>query len=246
MCALEADGARLSRLSIIDEHGKKYIRMANLSVIGSKRVNGVAKIHSDLVTSRLFPEFAELYPNKFTNVTNGITPRRWMAHANPALSRFITDALGSSEWIGDLDRLRDLEKLVDDSDALAALRGVKAARKGAAAQYLSDQYGFALDTSSCVSVQIKRIHEYKRQLLFLFHVIHRYLRIKDGEELPPRTFLLSGKAAPGYRRAKQIIELAHAIAGVVNNDPDSASSVFIFCPNYSVSVAGCSPGADVK
>ncbi|MEX1317902.1 MAG: glycogen/starch/alpha-glucan family phosphorylase, partial [Synechococcaceae cyanobacterium] len=230
------DEAVLRRVSIIDEDGPKAVRMAHLATIGSHHVNGVAALHSDLVQRDLFPDFAALWPQKFTNVTNGVTPRRWLALANPRLSRLISDAIGDG-WVKDLDQLRRLEAYADDDGFLERWGATKLAVKTHLAQYIERHTGVLVDPASLFDVQVKRIHEYKRQHLNALQVIAHYLRIKSGigDDLPPRTVIFGGKAAPGYYMAKLIIRFINGIADTVNADPDMDGRLrVIFLADYSV------------
>ena len=230
------DDQVLRRVSIIDEDGAKAVRMAHLATIGSHHVNGVAALHSDLVQRQLFPDFAALWPQKFTNVTNGVTPRRWMALANPRLTHLINEAIGDG-WVKDLDQLRQLEAYADDDGFLERWGATKLAVKTQLSQYIERHTGVLVDPSSLFDVQVKRIHEYKRQHLNALQVVAQYLRIKSGlgDDLPPRTVIFGGKAAPGYYMAKLIIRFINGIADTVNADPDMDGRLrVIFLPDYSV------------
>jgi starch phosphorylase len=230
------DAARLRRLSLIDEDGERYVRMAHLACVGSHRVNGVARLHSDLLTREVLRDFHELWPSKFTNVTNGVTPRRFMALFNPGLARLITEHIGEG-WLTDLERLRALEPLAEDSAFRTAWRAAKLRVKTALAAHLRARTGVAADPSFLFDVQVKRIHEYKRQHLNVLHVVSRYLRLKrdPGLDLVPRMVLFAGKAAPGYFMAKLIIKLIHCVAEVVNGDPEVARRLRVaFLPDLSV------------
>ena len=230
------DALMLQRMSII-ENGE--VRMANLAMTGSHSVNGVAELHSHLVKTTLAPEFHKLYPDRFNNKTNGVTPRRWLLHANRSLAALITKQIGDG-WIRNLDELRQLELFVDDSALLDKLETVKRRNKVALARLTKELTGVPIDPLSMFDVQVKRIHEYKRQLLNALHVIHRYWRIvEDGEEpLAPRTFLFAGKAAPGYYMAKLIIKLIHSIGEVVNADPRTREWMrVVYLPDYRVTLA---------
>jgi starch phosphorylase len=228
--------ALLERVSLIEEGPHRKVRMANLAVVGSHHVNGVAELHSALVREQLFPEFAELWPDKFTNVTNGVTPRRWIAVANPFLSALMDEAIGSG-WRRDLSELRGLEPLAGDSAFLERWRTVRDQSKQRLATTIHQELGVLVDPCSLFDVQVKRIHEYKRQHLAALQIVERYLRIRNGEDLPPRTFIFGGKAAPGYAMAKLIIRLIGGIAEIVNMDPamDGRMRV-VFLPNFSVSL----------
>ncbi|MBV9493590.1 MAG: glycogen/starch/alpha-glucan phosphorylase [Acidobacteria bacterium] len=226
----------LQRVSIV---GDGDVRMANLAMAGSHSVNGVAALHSELVKTFLAPEYYRLYPDRFNNKTNGVTPRRWLLHANRPLAALITKSIGD-DWVRDLDALRRLELLADDASLLERLDGVKRRNKVALAVLTKELTGIAVDPLSLFDVQIKRIHEYKRQLLNALHVIHRYWEIVEDGKLPtqPRTFFFAGKAAPGYFMAKLIIKLIHSIAEVVNADPKTRDLLrVVFLPDYRVTLA---------
>ncbi len=226
----------LRKLSIIDEDGCKAIRMAHLATIGAHHVNGVAALHSDLIKRQLFPEFAELWPEKFTNITNGVTPRRWMALANPPLSLLLDKEVGES-WITNMEILEQLENKQNDTHFLDAYGETKLLGKRKLAGYIHRQTGVLVDPSSLFDVQVKRIHQYKRQHLNALQVISQYLRIKNGtaNDIAPRTVIFGGKAAPGYFMAKLIIRFINGIAEVVNADPDMDGRLrVIFLPDYNV------------
>jgi glycogen/starch/alpha-glucan phosphorylases len=226
----------LRRVSIIDEEDAKAVRMAHLATIASHHVNGVAALHSDLVKSELFPEFAALWPEKFTNVTNGVTPRRWLALANPRLASLLTEVLGDG-WLKDLDQLRNLERYVDDGAFLERWGETKLAVKNQLSQYIHRHTGVLVDPASLFDVQVKRIHEYKRQHLNALQVVAQYLRIKNGqgEGMAPRTVIFGGKAAPGYYMAKLIIRFINGIAETINSDPDMDGRLrVIFLADYNV------------
>jgi glycogen phosphorylase len=218
-------------------HGE--VRMSNLAMAGSHSINGVAAIHSKLVTTNLAPHFYRLHPERFNNKTNGVTPRRWLLHANRPLSALITKAIGD-HWITDLDRLRELELFADDASLLDRLDGVKRRNKVALARLTKQLTGVPVDPLSMFDVQVKRLHEYKRQLLNALHVIHRYWAIVEDGDVPayPRTVLFAGKAAPGYWYAKLIIKLIHSVAEVVNADPRTREYLrVVFLPDYRVTLA---------
>jgi starch phosphorylase len=240
---------RVRRMSIIDEDPAKHVRMAHLAIAGSHAVNGVSKLHSELVKTRLVPDFAQLWPDKFRNVTNGVTPRRWLWHANPLLSDAITRRIGAG-WIRDLAQLRRLEPHADDATFRGELRAVKRANKERLAGVVARTAGVEIDPDTLFDVQVKRIHEYKRQLLNALHVIHLYLRIaEDGATLDaPRTVLFAGKAAPEYFLAKLVIRLVANVAAVVNADARSAGQLRVaFIPDYRVSLAEqIIPAADLS
>jgi glycogen phosphorylase len=215
------------------------VRMANLAMAGSHSVNGVAALHSKLVTTTLAPDFHRLYPERFNNKTNGVTPRRWLLHANRPLASLINKTIGD-EWVGNLERLRDLELFADDSALLEKLEGVKRRNKVALAKVTKELTGVTVDPLSMFDVQVKRLHEYKRQLLNALHVIHRYWSIVEDGVIPEaqRTVIFAGKAAPGYWLAKLIIKLIHSIAEVTNADPRSRDHLrVVFLPDYRVTLA---------
>ncbi|WP_094559064.1 glycogen/starch/alpha-glucan phosphorylase [Synechococcus sp. 8F6] len=226
----------LRRVSIIDEEGGKAVRMAHLATVASHHVNGVAALHSELVKTELFPEFAALWPEKFTNVTNGVTPRRWVALANPQLSALLNESIGEG-WVNHLDELRKLEQFVDDSSFLERWQATKLAVKGQLSHYIHRHTGVLVDPASLFDVQVKRIHEYKRQHLNALQVIAQYLRIKNGQAdgMAPRTVIFGGKAAPGYYMAKLIIRFINGIAETINADPDMEGRLrVIFLADYNV------------
>ena len=228
----------LQRVSIIDEGAGKAVRMAHLATVASHHVNGVAALHSELVRTQLFPEFASLWPEKFTNVTNGVTPRRWIALANPLLRQLLDEVIGQ-DWVRNLDDLRKLEAFQNDAGFLERWGQTKLAVKRQLAQYIHSQSGLLVDPSSLFDVQVKRIHEYKRQHLNALQVIAQYLRIKNGlgDHLAPRTVIFGGKAAPGYYMAKLIIRFLNGIAETVNADPDMDGRLrVVFLPDYNVSL----------
>jgi glycogen phosphorylase len=215
------------------------VHMSNLAIAGSHSVNGVAELHSKLVTTTLAPDFHRLYPSRFNNKTNGVTPRRWLLHANRPLASLITRTIGD-QWVTDLDRLRELELFAEDPALLEKLDGVKRRNKVALARLTKELTGVAIDPLSMFDVQVKRLHEYKRQLLNLLHVIDRYWSIIEDGVIPahPRTVIFAGKAAPGYWYAKLIIKLIHSVAEVVNADPRSREHLrVVFLPDYRVTLA---------
>ncbi len=233
------DVGKMQRLSIIEEEPTRKVRMANLSIAGSHKVNGVAEIHSELVKTKLVPDFYELWPEKFTNVTNGVTPRRWLLASNPELSALIS-ANTDKDWPIHLEKLRNLEPLAKDSAFVDKFFKAKKKNKEALAKIIKSKTGVAVDTDSMFDVQVKRIHEYKRQLLFAMYIIHDYLSIiEDGANLAnPKTYIMGGKAAPAYYMAKLIIKLVNNIAKVVNNDPRVRGQMrVVFIPDYKVSLA---------
>jgi starch phosphorylase len=243
------DGQFLRRLSLIDESGERRVRMANLSIVGSHKVNGVSALHSDLLVKTIFADFAGLWPGRFTNMTNGVTPRRWLAHSNPGLSRLIDRHIGTS-WRLDLDQLRRLQPLADDPAFRSDFLAVKRANKQRLAGHLDQVLGLQVDPDSLFDVQVKRIHEYKRQLLNLLHVVTRYHDIlaDPQRDWVPRTVIFAGKAASSYHMAKQIIRLVHDVGQVINHDARLGGRLKLaFVPNYGVSVAEViMPGADLS
>jgi len=240
------DDRILEKMSIIDENGNKAVRMAHLATIGSHHVNGVAALHSELVKTQLMPEFANLWPHKFTNVTNGVTPRRWIASANPCLVEVLDEY--APGWITDGEKLRQLENHIDDSDMIEKFSEAKVVGKHNLATYIFNNLGIAVDPSSIFDVQVKRIHEYKRQHLLALWIVAQYLRIKNGVDIVPRTVIFGGKAAPGYYMAKHIINFICNIAEVVNSDPDMDGKLrVVFLPNYSVKLGELVyPAADLS
>jgi starch phosphorylase len=243
------DHHRLRRMSIVEEGPMRMIRMAHLAAIGSHSVNGVAAIHTEIIKTQVFRDFYELWPEKFNNKTNGITPRRWLRKANRALSTLISSRIGS-EWVRDLDQLEKLAPSADDAEFRRQWRAVKAANKRKLAALVERETGLAVDPATIFDVQVKRIHEYKRQLLNLLHVIALYSRLKAGREegFVPRTVMIGGKSAPGYVQAKLIIRLANAVAAMVNRDSQTSDRLrAVFIPNYSVSLAEeIIPAADLS
>ncbi|XP_015678062.1 glycogen phosphorylase, liver form, partial [Protobothrops mucrosquamatus] len=233
------DVDRLRRMSLIEEEGVKRINMAHLCIVGSHAVNGVAKIHSDIVKSQVFKDFAEMEPEKFQNKTNGITPRRWLLLCNPGLAELIAEKIGE-EYVKDLSQLTKLHRFVNDDVFIREVAKVKQENKVKFAQYLEQEYKVKINPASMFDVQVKRIHEYKRQLMNCLHVITIYNRIKRDPTKPfvPRTVIIGGKAAPGYHMAKIIIKLITSVGHVVNNDPGVGSKLkVIFLENYRVSLA---------
>jgi glycogen phosphorylase len=231
------DEERLARLSLIDERGDRYVRMAHLACVGSHAINGVAALHSELLKTDVLRDFHELWPEKFQNKTNGVTPRRWMVLANPRLEKLITGAIGTG-WITDLNQLTRLEPLAEDSGFRTEWQAIKQANKRDFAALALERTGVVIDPASLFDVQVKRIHEYKRQHLNILHVIAMYLRLKEnpGMSVPPRTFVFGGKAAPGYRMAKLIIKLINAVGDVVNRDEAIRDQLkVVYLPNFNVS-----------
>ncbi len=243
------DNGFLERLSLIDEHGERRVRMAHLSVVGSHTVNGVSALHSRLLTQTIFADFADLWPERFTNMTNGVTPRRWLAQANPGLSELLDDTLGK-HWRLDLEQLKGLKAHAGDADFQDRFMAVKRANKARLANYIARTTGIAVSPDSLFDVQVKRIHEYKRQLLNVLHVVTRYLAILRAPDADwvPRTVIFSGKAASSYHTAKSIIRLIHDVGSIINHDPRIGDKLkVVFIPNYGVSVAEViMPGADLS
>jgi starch phosphorylase len=243
------DPDRLARMSIIAEGHERRVRMANLAVVGSHAVNGVAALHSEILKNSLFNDFHHFYPEKFKNITNGVTPRRWLLQANPALSRLVTEAIGP-DWVCDLSKLRDLIPLAEDPQFRQAFAEAKFENKKRLARYVLRKLGMGINPHTMFDCQFKRMHEYKRQLLNILHVITRYNRIKDDPDAryAPRTVMIGGKAAPGYFQAKLIIKLFNSVADVVNRDPDVRDQLrLLFLPNYCISQAEkVIPAADLS
>ena len=232
------DKARLERMSIIDESGPRYVRMANLACVGSKAINGVAAMHTDLLRKHTLADWNDMYPGKIRNVTNGVTPRRWIAVSNPRLTSLITDGIGE-RWLTHLEELRELEKLVDDASFLQAWEQVKMDNKQEFADLVKKHVDVLVDPHAMYDVQVKRIHEYKRQHLNVLHIIALYNRIKADPDLDitPRLFVFGGKAAPGYFMAKRMIKLITSVGEVVNNDPEVRDRLKVFfIPNYNVKI----------
>jgi len=243
------DFDRRARMSIIGEGDGQFVRMAHLAIVGSYSVNGVAELHSKLLTTGIFKDFFELYPGKFNNKTNGITPRRWLKHCNPLLSELITEKIGS-KWVTDLDELHKLEPFAEDPEFQTQWRKVKRNNKDQLADIIDELCHVQVATDSIFDVQVKRIHEYKRQLLNILHVIALYNKIKEGktEDFTPRTVIFGGKAAPGYQRAKEVIHLINAVGNLVNRDRRVGTLLkVVYMPNYGVSMAErIFPGSDLS
>jgi len=239
----------LRSLSLIAEGDQKQVRMAHLAIVGSHTVNGVAELHSTILKTRLFKDFSALYPGKFTNVTNGITPRRWLIQANPALSELITSVIGDG-WMRDLNQLSGLAALADDAEFQQRWQEVRRRNKKLLARYVLRKLGVGINPSTLFDMHVKRIHEYKRQILNVLHVITLYNRIRSesGEHHVPRTVFFAGKAAPGYFQAKLIIKLINAVGQAVNADPQVGGLLRVaFLPNYCVSQAEkIIPAADLS
>ena len=233
------DIQKLQRMSLIDEGGVRSVRMANLCLVGTSSVNGVAELHTKILKESLFRDFYELWPEKFHNVTNGITPRRWLLKANPMLAQLISESIGES-WITHLDELKGLEKFANDAGFLDALAKIKRSNKGQLAAWTQKNLGIALNPDAIFDVQVKRLHEYKRQLLLALYIIVFYNRILNDPtyDPKPRQFIFAAKAAPGYYMAKLIIRFIHGIAGVVNANPKTRDRLQVaFLPDYRVSLA---------
>ena len=243
------DDALVARVSLIDERGERRVRMAALAIVASHKVNGVSALHSQLMVDTIFADYARLFPGRFCNVTNGVTPRRWLQQANPGLSALVDSRIGAG-WRRDLRELAQLRGHADDAEFGARLQAVKHRNKQALAERIRRELGIVVDADSLFDVQAKRIHEYKRQLLNLLQVVARYQAMVDRPGVPvqPRTVILAGKAASAYRNAKLIIQLAHDIARVVNTDPRVAGRLkLVFLPNYGVSLAeAIIPAADLS
>lgn len=226
------------------------IKMAWLSIHGTHATNGVAALHTEILKDTELNDWYKLYPERFQNKTNGITQRRWLALCNKELSAYITELLGTDEWATDLDKLRGLEKFADDKDVLEKFLAIKHEKKVQLAEYVKEAEGIDIDPNSIFDVQIKRLHEYKRQLLNAFHILDLYNRLKADPtmDIVPRTFIFGAKAAPGYERAKAIIKFIHDIAKLVNNDAQTNSKLkVVFVENYRVSYAEkLFPAADVS
>lgn len=241
-----ADPNIVAGLSIINENGGKSIRMAHLAIVGSFAVNGVAALHTEILEKRIFLHLYKIFPEKFINITNGITPRRWLKAANPFLSKIITDRIGEN-WVYDLNELRKLEKYVEDEGFRKEFRNAKLVAKKLLINDIEENNNIKINPESMFDVQIKRFHEYKRQLLNVLHIITLYIRIKDNlsvgkagskHEMVPRTIIFAGKAAPAYQMAKLIIKLINSVAEIVNNDPEVGDKLkVVFIPNYSVTLA---------
>ena len=245
----QKDDRLLRQVSLIDENGQKRVRMANLAIVGSHTVNGVAELHSRILKEHLFKDFDTLFPDRLTNVTNGITPRRWLAQANPPLAELISDTIGP-DWITDLAQLKNLEPLAEDTEFRRRWIKTKRDNKKRLARYILRKIGLGVDPDTLFSVQVKRIHEYKRQLLNVLHVITLYHRIRANPDaqVVPRTVIFAGKAAPAYHQAKRIIKLINAVAAKTNSDPDIQGKLrVLFLPNYCVSQAEkIIPAADLS
>jgi starch phosphorylase len=247
--AFFGDEQRLQRMSLIDESGERYVRMAHLATVGSHAVNGVSGLHSELLKSDVLRDFYELWPEKFRNMTNGVTPRRWMVLANPRLAEFITRCIGA-DWIRNLYELRGLEPLIEEPNFRAEWRDIKRANKTALAAIIRERTGVLVNPDAIFDVQVKRIHEYKRQHLSILHVIGLYHRLKTEPtlEIQPRVFIFGGKAAPGYHLAKLMIRLITAVGEIINRDPGVRDLIkVVFLPNFNVTNAQrIYPAADLS
>src|SRR5690606_10661042 len=238
---------RVRRMSIIEEHPQRSVRMAYLATVGSSKVNGVAELHSKLLRERVLPDFAELYPDRFTNVTNGVTPRRFLKLANPELSALITYKIGP-DWVTDLEHLRELDQFAEDPAFIGALTRIKRENKVRLAEVLKKRDNTIINVDTMFDAMVKRLHEYKRQLLKLLHVVVLHQRIVDGKEVAPRTVFFGAKAAPGYVMAKEIIGLINAVARTIDEDPRVQGRLsVVFPPNYNVTLAeSLIPAADLS
>lgn len=243
------DEDRVRRLSLINEEGGRYVRMAHLAAVGSHAINGVAELHTELLKTKVLHDFFELSPEKFSNKTNGVTPRRWMVLSNPQLTQLLTTRLGTG-WIHDLEKLRRLETMLDDGEFISGWRATKQQNKQNLATYIHERLGLTVDPESIFDVLVKRMHEYKRQHLQVLHIIALYKRIQKNPDLDmqPRTFIFGGKAAPGYRMAKLIIKLIHSVAEVIHGDPLVRDRLkVVFLPNYTVQLGHTVyPAADLS
>jgi starch phosphorylase len=243
------DDARMRRMSIIGEDGERSVQMAHLAVVGSKAINGVAELHTKLLEQDTLHDYYEAFPERFSNKTNGVTPRRWLMLSNPELTSLIDESIGD-KWHKDLYVLRDLEKFADDANFLGKWRKTQEGAKGRLAAYIKDTMNITVNPASMFDVQAKRLHEYKRQHLNALHILSLYCAIKNGthKDMAPRTFLFGGKAAPSYTMAKLMIKLVCSVGDVVNNDPDTRDLIkVIFVPNYSVSLGQkMYPAADLS
>ena len=230
------DEDKLARMSLVDEQGERYVRMANLACVGSYAINGVAALHTELLKKSVLKDFYDMWPGKFSNKTNGVTPRRWMVLSNPRLSGLLTDTFGE-QWIMDLNELRGLESYANDAVFGENWRNIKLANKVEFAKVVRERTSIIIDPSSLFDVQVKRIHEYKRQHLNLLHIVGLYCRIRSNPnyEMVPRTFIFGGKAAPSYHMAKLIIKLINCVSAVIERDPIARERIkVVFLPNYNV------------
>ena len=238
-------------MSIVQEHPEPAVRMAFLATVGSIKVNGVAALHSQLLRDKVLADFSELMPEKFTNVTNGVTPRRFIRMSNPGLSGLLTEAVGDG-WVTDLDKLKGLEPLAGDPEFQRRFREVKAANKSRLVDLLQVRDGIEISTDAMLDVMVKRLHEYKRQMLKVLHIVTLYDQVRSGEvaiaDVTPRAFVFGAKAAPGYRMAKEIIALINAVGRTVNSDPAFEGRLQVAFPaNYNVTLAETLiPAADLS
>ena len=243
------DPEKIRNMSLIEEGEEKMIRMAHLAIVGSHSINGVASIHTEILRKRLFRDFYEMYPDRFNNKTNGITPRRWLKKANPPLSKLITEKIGDA-WVTELGELKKIVPLAENIDFRKRWMEVKRENKKRLAAFIKESNNITVDIDSMFDVQIKRIHEYKRQLLNILHVITLYNRIISGREneITPRTVIFAAKAAPAYWMAKLIIKLIHSVADIVNHNKKAVDILkVVFLRNYNVSLAEkIIPAADLS
>ena len=243
------DEGLVSRLSLIEEHGPRYVRMAHLACVGSYAINGVARLHTELLRQTVLQDWNKISPEKFSNKTNGVTPRRFMLLSNPKLAALVSGKIGDA-WVGELELLKELEEFADDTAFQDQWRAVKEGNKRDLAKVLLAKTGVSADPTSLFDIQVKRIHEYKRQHLNALGILARYVRMKRGElkDAPPRTFIFGGKAAPGYFMAKRMIKLVHSVADLVNNDKEIGGRIKVaFYPDFNVKNAqGIYPAADLS
>ena len=243
------DEDKARRLSLIDESGERYVRMANLAALGSHAINGVAELHSELLKTEVLRDFSDLTPEKFKNMTNGVTPRRWMVLSNPRLANLLSSRLGNG-WIHDLEKLRKLESSIGDAELNGEWRAIKQYNKQRLAEYIHRTLGITVDPCSMFDVMVKRMHEYKRQHLKVLHILSLYKRIQHNPDIDiqPRTFIFGGKAAPGYRTAKLFIKLIHSVAAVIHGDPLVRDRLkIVFLPNFNVKLGQrVYPAADLS
>lgn len=235
-----SDSSILPEVSIITGDGEKYINMARLAIVGSNTINGVSELHTEIIKNNIFPKFYKLYPEKFKNITNGITYRRWLIESNPRLSNLITEAIGDS-WLKDIDHIKGLEKFADDKEFCKQFIKIKEANKESLSKYLNFTNSISFRPNFMLDCQVKRFHEYKRQLLNILHVITLYNRIHEGrinDDFTPRTVLFAGKSAPGYFICKLIIKLIHSVSSTIETNPTVKEKLqVLFVPNYGVSLA---------
>ncbi|MBK7858270.1 MAG: glycogen/starch/alpha-glucan phosphorylase [Archangiaceae bacterium] len=246
--AFPFDAEKMGRMSLVEEGKEKFVRMAHVAVVGSHSVNGVAALHTDLLKRDVLPEFAQMFPERFNNKTNGVTPRRWLLACNPRLSKVITSAIGD-KWVTDLEQLRGLERFAGDAEFVRQFAEAKKANKAELAAHLRDVAWLNIDPHAVFDVQVKRLHEYKRQLLNALHIVHLWVHArKEGKPVKvPRAFIFGAKSAPGYKMAKLIIRLINGIGEVVNSDSSRTGLQVAFVPNYRVSLAErIIPAADVS